>query len=148
MSPFVVSVNLEDSTRVDVAVLTGEVPVEEYVRRHVKTPYVVLETMDQFPPHEPEFAGAIQLKEGQLVINLTNARDLWRNHLRQMRIPLFAALDIEYMRAMEREDKDAAKAIAIQKQKLRDAPAHPAIVEAETTEALKQLTLHFLISGI
>jgi hypothetical protein len=74
---------------------------------------------------------------GDLTVDMPKAREIHRDHLRQMRAPLLAALDVEYDKADERGDLIAKQEIAARKQALRDVTADPAIEAARTPEELK-----------
>ena len=68
-------------------------------------------------------------------INMTKARDLHRDKVRQARDPLLATKDVEFQRALETGADTAA--IVAAKQALRDAPASAAIEAATTPNELK-----------
>jgi len=69
-------------------------------------------------------------------INMTKARDIHREKVRQARNPLLASKDVEFQRALE-TGADTAAIVAV-KQALRDAPAAAAIEAASTPDELKQ----------
>lgn len=71
--------------------------------------------------------------------DMAKARELHRDKIRRERKPLLEAADIALMRAIETGAD--TKAIAAEKQRLRDAPANPAIDAAKTIEDLKRITL-------
>ncbi len=81
-----------------------------------------------------------------VIVDIPKARDIHRAVLRIQRAPRLTALDVGYMRALERGDTIAAQEIAAQKQTLRDIPAHPAIEAAQTPEELMALTLDALLA--
>lgn len=58
-------------------------------------------------------------------INPDKAKAIQRERWRAMREPLLAALDVQFMRAVERADAEAQAAIAVQKQALRDCTGYP-----------------------
>ena len=68
-------------------------------------------------------------------VNMTKARDIHREKVRQARNPLLAAKDVEFQRALETGADTAS--IVSEKQALRDAPAAAAIDAATTPEELK-----------
>ena len=68
-------------------------------------------------------------------INMTKARDIHRDKVRQARNPKLAAKDVEFQRALETGADTAA--IVAAKQALRDAPASAAIDAATTPDELK-----------
>ena len=70
-------------------------------------------------------------------VNMTKAKDLWRDKIREDRKPKLAELDVQYMRAVESDDATEKAAIATKKQALRDAPADSRIDAATTPDELK-----------
>ena len=68
-------------------------------------------------------------------VNMTKARDIHRDKVRQARNPRLAAKDVEFQRALETGANTAA--IVAAKQALRDAPASAAIEAATTPDELK-----------
>lgn len=70
-----------------------------------------------------------------ITVNMDKARDIHKNAMRQARDPLFKALDVAYMVAIE-QGLDASDIVA-KKQALRDVTADPAIAAAQTPEELK-----------
>jgi len=68
-------------------------------------------------------------------VNMTKARGIHREKVRQARNPKLAAKDVEFQRALETGADTAT--IVSEKQALRDAPAAAAIDAATTPEELK-----------
>ena len=68
-------------------------------------------------------------------VNMTKARDIHREKVRQARNPKLAAKDVEFQRALETGADTAT--IVSEKQASRDAPAAAAIDAATTPEELK-----------
>ena len=68
-------------------------------------------------------------------IDMSRARDIHRNNIRQARKDKLAELDIEYQRATETSADTSA--IVAKKQALRDAPAASAINDATNVTELK-----------
>tara|TARA_R110002050_G_scaffold46321_4_gene108944 strand:+ start:3869 stop:4132 length:264 start_codon:yes stop_codon:yes gene_type:complete len=54
-------------------------------------------------------------------VNMTKARDIWRDKWRVARKPLLEELDVEFMRATESADQAKQTEVAAKKQELRDA---------------------------
>lgn len=71
-------------------------------------------------------------------INMSIARDVHRDLIREARTASFQRLDVEYQIALEKGDKELQEAIAKQKQELRDMPANASIDNAKTTEDLSK----------
>lgn len=70
-----------------------------------------------------------------ITIDMTKAKNVWRDKIRAARDPLFAPLDIQFQRALETGADTSA--IVAKKQALRSAPDDPAIEAATTLDALK-----------
>lgn len=97
----------------------------------------IYDSADYAIPSDRLFRNAWTADESQGVISvdMAKARDIWRDKIRLARIPEFARLDAEFMRALE-TGADTSSIVA-QKQALRDATADPAIEAAQTPEQLK-----------
>ena len=74
---------------------------------------------------------------GKIEHDMTKARNIHRDHMRQVRAPKLAALDVAYLRAEEAGNTPLKEKIAAQKQALRDVLAIHAIESAATVEQLK-----------
>jgi hypothetical protein len=72
-------------------------------------------------------------------VDMTKAREIVRDRLRQERKPLLESLDIEYQRADESGDAEAKARIAAEKKKLRDITASALIADAVTPADLVRL---------
>ena len=96
-------------------------------------------------PADRTFRGAWQFNGAAVDIDMAAARDIHRDNLRREREPKLAALDVDYMKALEQGGDTAA--IAAQKQALRDVTADARIEAAATPDELKALTLDALIGG-
>ena len=72
---------------------------------------------------------------GVIQVNMDQAKEIWRDKIRRLRVAEFEKLDTAFMKAME-TGADTTDIVA-QKQVLRDAPAHADIDAATTPEQLK-----------
>jgi hypothetical protein len=72
-------------------------------------------------------------------VNMTKAKEIWKDKIRIARDPKLKALDVEFVRALEEGDIDKQAEVTSQKQALRDATADPAIDSATTTQQLKEV---------
>ena len=72
-----------------------------------------------------------------ITIDITKAKDVFKDKIRQVRKPLLEAEDIVYMKALEVSDSSAQTASINKKKALRDAPANSAITNADTITKLK-----------
>lgn len=103
----------------------------------------VVTTPDQIPDRRL-FRNAWRARTGRLArmikgpieIDMSAAREIHRDKMRDARAPLLAALDVDYQRADERKDEAAKAAVVSRKQALRDVTDDPRIEAAETPEAL------------
>jgi hypothetical protein len=89
-------------------------------------------------PAERTFREAWEAPEGEVIgIDMSKARDVWRDKIRLAREPHLPELDAAFMKALEAGNTTEQTSIAAQKQAWRDAPAHPDIDAATTLEELK-----------
>jgi hypothetical protein len=72
-----------------------------------------------------------------ITVNMDKARDIKKDMIRAERNPKLAALDVEFMRAVEQGDTELQATIVAKKQALRDATDDPAILAAQTPDELK-----------
>ena len=90
-------------------------------------------------PAERTFRGAWEANSdaGVISVDMAEAKDIWRDKLRQARIEPLAALDTAYMKALE-TGADTTQIIS-DKQDLRDAPSLASIDAATTPAQLKAI---------
>ena len=69
--------------------------------------------------------------------DITEAKKIFQDQIRQVRGPLLDAEDVVYMKALEADDASAKTASVAKKKALRDAPAASAITSADTIDKLK-----------
>ncbi len=69
--------------------------------------------------------------------DITEAKKIFQDKIRQVRGPLLDAEDVVYMKALEADDASAKTASVAKKKALRDAPAASAITSADTMAKLK-----------
>ena len=72
-----------------------------------------------------------------ITINLTKAKEIAKDNLRAERAPVLAALDVQFMRAVESGNTELQTSIATQKQALRDITADESITGATDVNGLK-----------
>ena len=78
-------------------------------------------------------------------INMDKAKEIKKDLIRRDRTDELTKLDVEFLRAVEAGDTQKQSEIAAKKQALRDATEHPALVNVQTPEELKALTLQDLV---
>jgi len=88
-------------------------------------------------PADRHFRGAWSLDGTVISEDVTAAKTIFKEKIREVRGPLLAAEDVVYMKALEADDSDAQTASKNKKGKLRDAPAASAIGSADTIAKLK-----------
>lgn len=103
---------------VTLCVPTGELPIEVVQQKDVPfgTSSFIVNRNDI--PQEMDFFSAWEQNQGVVSINFTKAQQVTKERLREERIPLFAALDIQFQRAIEAGESTTA--IIAEKQRLRD----------------------------
>jgi hypothetical protein len=95
------------------------------------TKYKIIDS-NQLPLVDAMFFDCIEYDA--LVPNISLAKTIWYDAFRQARAPLLAALDIEFMRAVESGDTALQSEIAGKKQALRDVTS---IELPDTLEGIK-----------
>ena len=88
-------------------------------------------------PSNRDFRGAWSLSGKVISEDMTKAKELFKDKIREVRQPLLDAEDVVYMKALEAGDSSAQTASAEKKKSLRDAPAASAIDSATTIAKLK-----------
>ena len=90
-------------------------------------------------PSDRHFRNAWVFNESADAIteDLTEAKKIFQDKIREVRGPLLEAEDVMYMKALEADDATAKAASVAKKKKLRDAPAADAIAKAINITALK-----------
>lgn len=88
-------------------------------------------------PSDRHFRGAWSLSGSVISIDMTEAKNLFKDKIREVRGPLLEAEDVAYMKALEADDSDAKAASVTRKNALRDAPDADAIDDATTVDELK-----------
>ena len=81
-------------------------------------------------PSDRHFRGAWSLSGKVISEDMTKAKEIFKDKIREVRGPLLQAQDVAYMKALEADDASAKTA-------LRDAPAASAITNADTIAKLK-----------
>lgn len=108
-----------DSGGVSVCVPTGELPIEQVQSKDIPSgvqSYIV--ASDSLPEEDGDFFDAWEQTKGVVTVNLPKAKELTKTRLRAERVPLLAAQDVAFQRALETGADTAA--IVAEKQRLRD----------------------------
>ena len=88
-------------------------------------------------PSDRHFRGAWKLSGSTISEDMTKAKEIFKDKIREVRQPLLDAEDVVYMKALEASDSSAQTASIAKKKALRDAPAASAISSADTIAKLK-----------
>ena len=88
-------------------------------------------------PSDKHFRNAWSLSGTVISEDMTAAKVIFKDKIRQVRKPLLEAQDVLYMKAIEDGDSSAQSTVATKKKELRDAPAASAITNAKTIAELK-----------
>jgi hypothetical protein len=78
-------------------------------------------------------------RDGKIVHDIPKARELHRAKIRRKREKFLQALDVEYQKADEEDNKVEKKRVAARKKQFRDLTDDPAIDIAKTVEELKSV---------
>ena len=88
-------------------------------------------------PSDRHFRNAWTLSGTVISEDMTTAKTLFKDKIREVRKPLLETQDVLFMKAMEDGDSSEQSTIASKKKELRDAPAASAITNATTITELK-----------
>ena len=88
-------------------------------------------------PSDRAFRGAWSLSGSVISEDMTKAKEIFKDKIREVRAPLLEAEDVTYMKALEADDSAAKTASVATKTALRDAPDAAAIGSATTITELK-----------
>ena len=88
-------------------------------------------------PANRDFRGAWSLSGSVISEDMTKAKEIFKDKIREVRKPLLDAEDVTYMKALEAGDTTAQAASVAKKTALRDAPADSAIDAATDIAGLK-----------
>ena len=88
-------------------------------------------------PSDRHFRNAWAISGKVIAEDMTKAKAIFKDKIREMRKPLLEAEDVAYMKALEGSDSSAQTASKNKKTALRDAPAASAITNADTITKLK-----------
>jgi len=92
---------------------------------------------DATVPSDRHFRNAWTLSGTTITEDITEAKVIFKDKIREVRKPLLEAEDVVYMKAMEADDSSAKAASVTKKTNLRNAPAASAITSASSITALK-----------
>ena len=105
-----------ESGNVATCIPTGELSIEAVLAKDCPKGAIIVDTSAL--PTANDFYDAWELIDGKVEVNFTKAVALTKKRLQAERVPLLAAQDVAFQRALE-EGKDTT-AIVAEKQRLRD----------------------------
>ena len=88
-------------------------------------------------PSDRHFRNAWAISGKVISEDMTKAKEIFKDKIREVRKPLLEAEDVVYMKALEADDSSAKTASVNKKTALRNAPAASAITSATTIAELK-----------
>lgn len=88
-------------------------------------------------PSDRHFRNAWSLSGKVISEDMTKAKEIFKDKIREVRAPLLDEEDVVYMKALEASDSSAQSASVTKKNALRNAPAASAITSADTITKLK-----------
>ena len=88
-------------------------------------------------PSDRHFRNAWAISGKVIAEDMTKAKEIFKDKIRQVRKPLLETEDVAYMKALETSNSSAQTASINKKKALRDAPAASAITNADTITKLK-----------
>jgi len=88
-------------------------------------------------PSDRHFRNAWAINGKVISEDMTKAKTIFKDKIREVRQPLLEAEDVVYMKALEASDSSAQTTSVNKKKALRDAPAASAITNADTITKLK-----------
>ena len=88
-------------------------------------------------PSDRQFRDAWSLSGTVITEDLSVAKEIFKDKIREVRKPLLEEQDVAFMKALEAGDSSAQSASVAKKKALRDAPAAKAITDADTIAKLK-----------
>ena len=88
-------------------------------------------------PSDRHFRNAWAISGKVIAEDMTKAKEIFKDKIREVRSPLLEAEDVVYMKALEADDSTAKTNSVNKKKALRDAPAAKAISDADTIAKLK-----------
>lgn len=134
----------DSGTRLEVPDLSWrEATIEEIAKKDIPEgqEWHIVDSEDFAGKLDPYFREAWVHDKGSMSIHMDKAKELHKNKLRLERIEAMSQLDVDFQRAIEDNDSSKMQRIKAKKQKLRDITTHPDLVNAQTPEELKAVTI-------
>ena len=107
-----------DNGGVSTCIPTGEISIEAVLEKDCPKGALIVDTNSLPQGVAAQFYDAWELIDGKVEVNFTKAVALTKKRLQAERVPLLAAQDVAFQRALEQGTSTAA--IVAEKQRLRD----------------------------
>lgn len=121
---------------VAVIIPTGELPIDQVLAKDVPPGATGLIVDADVIPSDRSFRSAWKQEGRAIGHDMAVAREIHRNHIREVRSGKLIELDVQFQREMEKQ-KPNPSAIIARKQALRDATANQSIEDAGDIDSLK-----------
>jgi hypothetical protein len=122
----------QDGNKLAVIIPTGD--VNDAIKDvPAETPYAIVDSLEGV---DNDYFNGFVYADGAAVADIAACKSIHLDRFRAARAPKLAALDVQYMKAIEVEDSVKASAIAVAKQELRDVTKIPL---PDTLEEIKEV---------
>lgn len=112
--------------------------ISKLIKRHVPAGASNIKVVDASElPQDKTFRNAWKQNGSKIEVDMNAAREIQKQRIRQVRDPILAALDVEYIRAQEENNITKQQTIVTKKNELREAPSHSDLAAAASPEELK-----------
>ena len=113
----------DETNKLAILVSSGELELAKLIEKAVPSnkTYSVVKSLNL----DNYFYDAYEYKNKEVVLNISKAKDIHLNNFRKVRATLLQELDLEFLRAVELENKDKQRQISVKKMALRDVTETP-----------------------
>jgi SRSO17 transposase len=129
----IITKNSDNTVSITFASPHWEGTMEELAKKVVPTGLTYKVVEDSVIPTDKTFRNAWEYSDGTISVNITKAKNLWKEKIRGARKSKLEALDVDFMKAQETGADTSA--IVSKKKELRDYPAK--VDSATTTDEIK-----------
>lgn len=113
----------DETNKLAILVSSGELELIKLIEKAVPSnrPYSIVRSLNL----DNYFYDAYEYKNKEVVLNISKAKDIHLNNFRKVRAALLQELDLEFLRAVELENKEKQRQISVKKMALRDVTETP-----------------------
>lgn len=114
----------QSQNKLAILIPTGEIPIDQVIAKDlpVNTPYSVVDSIENV---DSDYFDGYIYENGNAIADIEKCKAIHLDKFRTARIPKFATLDVEFIRAIEQSDVKKQAEITAQKQALRDVTKTP-----------------------